>query len=189
MVGAITEIVKVLEVPIQPPVDGVTAIVAAARLAPVFTALNEAISPVPLAAKPIDVLLSMTPIEKEKFSETGKAALDAANMIGSIAFLGMIHGKGGLSERDYKKIDDLLDASHGEDIGKLKDLWSLVGKNELSKVREILSNTTVEDVKKATTIYKSMPKEFPEWIFTNTIASSPYQYSTKLFWKIHHPHF
>jgi hypothetical protein len=52
-----TVIVNVLGVPGQPPADGVTVIVAVTGVLVELTALNGAIFPVPLAGKPIDVLL------------------------------------------------------------------------------------------------------------------------------------
>jgi len=53
----LTEIVKLVLEPEQPLADGVTVIVAVATVVPVFTAENEAMLPVPLAARPMEVLL------------------------------------------------------------------------------------------------------------------------------------
>jgi hypothetical protein len=53
----LTVIVKVRGVPLHPLALGVTVIVATTGVVPVFTAVNEAISPVPLAARPIDGVL------------------------------------------------------------------------------------------------------------------------------------
>lgn len=52
-----TVIVKLTGVPVQVPSAGVTVMVATTGAVPVFTALNEAILPVPLAAKPTDGVL------------------------------------------------------------------------------------------------------------------------------------
>ena len=60
-VNGFTVIVNVIGVPVQvtPPLvyDGVTVIVATTGVVPVFTAVNDAMLPVPLAARPIDVVL------------------------------------------------------------------------------------------------------------------------------------
>lgn len=52
----LTVMVNVLDVPVQPFADGVTVIVATTGVVPVFTAVKLAISPLPEAAKPIEVL-------------------------------------------------------------------------------------------------------------------------------------
>ncbi len=49
--------VKETGVPGQPFAVGVTVIIATTAVVPVFVAVNEAISPIPLAAKPIEGLL------------------------------------------------------------------------------------------------------------------------------------
>jgi hypothetical protein len=49
-----TVIVNVVVVPVQPLYTGVIVIVAVTGLTPGFSAVNEAIFPVPLAARPID---------------------------------------------------------------------------------------------------------------------------------------
>ena len=49
--------VNILAAPGQPLMVGVTVIVATAVLAPLLVAVNDGIFPVPLAAKPIAVLL------------------------------------------------------------------------------------------------------------------------------------
>ena len=49
--------VKVMGVPVQPPTDGVTVIVAVIGLAVAFVAVKEGILPVPEAPNPIAVLL------------------------------------------------------------------------------------------------------------------------------------
>jgi hypothetical protein len=53
----LTVIVKVRGVPLHPLALGVTVIVATTGVVPVFTAVNEAIAPVPLATRPIDGVL------------------------------------------------------------------------------------------------------------------------------------
>ena len=53
----LTAIVNILGVPVQPLKVGVTVIVAVVTAAPLVVATNEGISPVPLAANPIAVLL------------------------------------------------------------------------------------------------------------------------------------
>jgi hypothetical protein len=53
----LTVIVNVFAVPVQPAFEGVTVIVATTGAVPALVAVNEAISPVPLAARPIDVAL------------------------------------------------------------------------------------------------------------------------------------
>ena len=57
MITGLTTIVNVCVFPGQALIKGVTVIVAVIGVAPVFVAVNDAIFPVPLAAKPIDVLL------------------------------------------------------------------------------------------------------------------------------------
>jgi hypothetical protein len=52
----LTVIVNVCGIPGQPPVNGVTTIVAVTGALPVFTAVNDAILPLPLAPNPIEVL-------------------------------------------------------------------------------------------------------------------------------------
>jgi hypothetical protein len=53
----LTVIVNVLGVPVHPFADGVTVMVAVTGAVPVFVAVKELIFPVPLAPKPIDVVL------------------------------------------------------------------------------------------------------------------------------------
>ena len=53
----LTVMVKLIGVPVHAPVDGVTVMVAVTAVAPAFKAVKEAILPVPLAARPIDVVL------------------------------------------------------------------------------------------------------------------------------------
>src|SRR5688500_6268632 len=53
----LTVIVGVIAEPIQPAAVGVTVIVPVTFAAPVLVAVNDAMSPVPLAARPIDVVL------------------------------------------------------------------------------------------------------------------------------------
>ena len=53
----LTVIVKLSGVPAQPANEGVTVIVAVTGAVPVFAAVNDAMFPVPLAARPIDVVL------------------------------------------------------------------------------------------------------------------------------------
>ena len=49
--------VKLIGVPVHAPVDGVTVIVAVTAAAEAFKAVNGAILPVPLAARPMEVVL------------------------------------------------------------------------------------------------------------------------------------
>ena len=57
-VGAgLTVMVNVLDGPEQPSATGVTVTVATTGVVPLLTAVKEAISPVPLAANPIDMVL------------------------------------------------------------------------------------------------------------------------------------
>ena len=49
--------VNVPAFPLHPPAVGVMVIVATTLAPPVFTALNEAILPLPIAAKPMEVVL------------------------------------------------------------------------------------------------------------------------------------
>jgi len=52
-----TVIVKVCVAPVQLLADGVTTITATDGVVPLFTAVNEATSPAPVAASPIDVFV------------------------------------------------------------------------------------------------------------------------------------
>jgi hypothetical protein len=52
-----TVIVKLPVIPLHPPATGVIVIVETRLVFPLFTAVNELISPVPLDAKPVDVVL------------------------------------------------------------------------------------------------------------------------------------
>lgn len=52
-----TVIVKVCVAPVQVLADGVTTITATDGVVPLFTAVNDAMSPAPVAASPIDVFV------------------------------------------------------------------------------------------------------------------------------------
>ena len=49
--------VNVSGIPVQPTAEGVTVIAAVTGVLPVFIAVNDAILPLPLAARPIDVFV------------------------------------------------------------------------------------------------------------------------------------
>lgn len=91
-----------------------------------------------LIMQPVDVLLGMSDKEKEKLSENKQLSLQLFNTLGSLALLGAVHGKGeAVPLKDYSK-------------------------KELTDLKDVINNATVEDVQKVQDAVASIPKDIPE---------------------------
>jgi len=112
--------------------------------------------------QPLDILISLSGKEKENFSETGKALVDIGNILGSIAVLGAIHGKGGFSASESRKIDALVKAAEGKDNVKLKEIFNSIQTSTFQKAKEILNNSTVGELKRAATTFDGIPKDISD---------------------------